>query len=334
MRILEICSASNLGGGEVHVIQLVDELRRRGHAIEVAGRPDGPLRCDHRLPLKNAVDLPSALALRRIVRNGGFDIVHAHLAREYPLAAAALLGLRGTRLVLTRQLIHRVGRNPLYRRVDAWIATTLQIERSLGHLHPGRVAVIPNWVDARNIPYRERPPGDPIVIGLLGQVSPHKGHEDALAMIRNLGAGFRLRFGGTGREDYVARLRRDADGLPVEFPGFVEPIGFLDGLDIMILPSWEEPFGIVVLEAMAAGINVIATDAGGPPEILDHGQAGLLVPPRDPDALAGAVRKLVGDRNLARRLGQHARSRVLEHYDMIPIVSRIEDLFRELCAEG
>jgi len=318
-----VCSADALGGGEVHVRQLVEELRRHGYDVAVAGRKGGPLRLDHELPLRNALDFGSARRLRRIVREGRFDIVHAHLARDYPIAAAALLGLPGPRLILTRQLLHRVRWTPLYRRVDGWIATTAGIERSLGHLRPKRVAVIPNWVDTAKLPYRERPIHNPFVVGLLGQVSPHKGHDEAIDAVRLLGTGFRLLVGGTGRDDYVASLRDRSRGLPVEFPGFVETSGFLEAIDVLILPSWEEPFGIVVLEAMAAGVNVVATNAGGPPAVLDQGRAGLLVPPRDPEALAGAVRRLASDRDLARELARRARQRVVEHYDIAQVVPRI-----------
>jgi len=330
MNILEVCSASALGGGEVHVAQLVDELRRRGHRVEVAGRAGGPLSCDHTLPFRNAVDLPSVIRLGRIVGGGGFDIVHAHLARDYPVAAAALVGRPIPKLVLTRQLIHRVGWNPLYRRVDGWIATTRRIEQTLAHLRPKHVAVVPNWVDSKSLDYGERPLRDPIVIGLLGQISPHKGHDDALRMIGKLGPGFRLLFGGRGRDDYVAALKDRARTLPVEFMGFVEAASFLGKLDVLILPSWEEPFGIVVLEAMAAGVNVIATNAGGPPEILDHGRCGSLVPPRDPEALAEAVRTLVSDPNLAGQFRERARARVVGHYDISQVVPRIEAFFRKV----
>jgi glycosyltransferase involved in cell wall biosynthesis len=89
-------------------------------------------------------------------------------------------------------------------------------------------------------------------------------------------------------------------------------------VDILILPSWEEPFGIVLLEAMASGIPVIATDRGGPAEILQSG----LVPPRDSSALANAIR--------ATRPGEfikEARERVEQNFDMRKVVAMIEDFY-------
>jgi glycosyltransferase involved in cell wall biosynthesis len=105
-------------------------------------------------------------------------------------------------------------------------------------------------------------------------LSPHKGHDDAISTIERLGAGFRLLIGGAGRHGYVEALKARTRDLSVEFAGFVQPADFLERINLLILPSWEEPFGIVVLKAMAAGVNVVATDAGGPSEIREGGLAG------------------------------------------------------------
>lgn len=330
MRILQLCSAPTLGGGEVHVIELIDLLRRNGHDVTVVGRSGGPLELDLALPLANAVDVYSSYRLRRLVSRRRIEIVHAHLARDYPIAALALTGIEGPGLVLTRQLIHRVRPNPLYSRVDGWIVTTEQIERSISHLKPRAVRVIPNWVDTGKFPFREHPLSEPVVIGLLAQISPHKGHDDAIAAMRELGRGFKLLVAGRGERDYVESLEHGARDLPVEFVGFVKPETFLYTIDMLILPSWEEPFGIVVLEAMAAGVPVIATDSGGPPLILDGGRSGLLVPPRNPAALAAAIRRLASDPELQSELRERARKRVLELYDIHEVVPRIVDFYATL----
>ena len=331
MKVLQVSSATVLGGGEVHVRELAEKLREGGHRVALAGRRGGPLPLDFELPFANSADFYTAYRLRRIVRRHRFDIVHAHIARDYPIVAAALCRLDGPKLVLTRQLIFEVKRNPFYPRVDGWIVTTDQILESIQHLRPPSSLIVPNWVDGEKFSYRERTLRKPIVVGLLGQVSPHKGHDDAIDAIGKLGAGFRLLIGGTGRADYVRSLKERARDLPVEFLGFVEPAGFLDKVDILIVPSWEEPFGIVVLEAMAAGINVIATDAGGPPEILEGGRAGLLVTPKDPGALADAVWRLISDERLRQELRTHARERVRSHYDISLAVPRIAAFYQKLC---
>lgn len=319
-----------MGGGEVHVKELTGALRDRGHDVSVAGRGEGPLEPDYRLPFLNSADVYSALRLRRIIRRETFDIVHAHVARDYPIVACALWGMDNPKLVLTRQLIFPVRGNPIYRRVDGWIVTTDQILRSIDHLRPGATKIVPNWVDTRRFEYQEQPFRKPVVLGLLGQVSPHKGHDDALEALRRLGSGYRLLVAGSGEVAYVDSLRAAAGDLRVEFAGFVRPEEFLPRIDILLVPSWEEPFGIVVVEAMAAGVNVIATDAGGPPEILDWGKAGVLVPPRDPEALARAVERLAADEGLYGELRRRAHERVTGRYDISLAVPRIEEFYQML----
>src|SRR5881394_257969 len=165
MRILQVSSARNLGGGETHVLQLVEALRARGHEVFLAGRMDGPLRPD--IPL-------SPLRLRSILKRERFDIMHAHVARDYPIAAAAALGIKGLKVVFTRHLLYPVRRNFLYKRVDGWIAPTAQILKTLQPLKPKASVVIPNWVDVEKFKYRPHAFHKPIAVALIGQISPHK----------------------------------------------------------------------------------------------------------------------------------------------------------------
>jgi glycosyltransferase involved in cell wall biosynthesis len=162
--------------------------------------------------------------------------------RDYTIVAAAASGIPRVKVVFTRHLLYPVRRHFLYRRVDGWIATTEQILNTLAHLKPKRSAIIPNWVDLEKFPYRPHAFHRPVTVGLLGQISPHKGHDDAIEAIRQLGNGFRLLIAGQGDE---AMLKKRAAQLPVEFLGFVSPAKFFEQIDILILPSWEEPFGIV-----------------------------------------------------------------------------------------
>jgi L-malate glycosyltransferase len=310
MRILQVSSAREIGGGETHVLQLVDGLGARGHDVKIAGRIDGPLKPDFQCGF---------FRLRALLKREQFDIVHAHVARDYPIVAAAARGISSLKVIFTRHLLYPVRRNPLYKRVDGWIAPTAQILEKLKPLKPNRSVVIPNWVDLQRFPYRPHEFHHPITIGLVGQISPHKGQDDAIEALRDLGDGFRLLIAGKGEPDYVASLKKKAAGLPIEFPGFVSLPQFFERIDILVAPSWEEPFGIVLLEAMASGIPVIATKKGGPAEFV----RGLLVPPRDPASLAKAVRSV--------RPGQHvqeAREHVEKNFDIRKVIPLIEDFYR------
>jgi len=326
MRILQVSSPRQLGGGETHVLELTAALRERGHEVVLAGRPGSAVKPSIELPFRNSLDALTALSLRKILKKETFDVVHAHAARDYPLVAAALWGLPG-KLVFTRHLIRKIHFNPFYERVDGWIAPTRQIRRSLKVVAPRAVAVIPNWVDLGRFPFAPHRPHSPITLGLLGQISPHKGHDDAVEAVRLLGPGYRLLIGGRGTPRYEKSLRRRALGLPVEFAGFVELPDFFRAVDILLVPSWEEPFGLVILEAMAAGIPVISTAAGGPMHILRSGEEGLLVPPRTPSALANAVRNIAPDVD---RFVQAARRRVESEFDIQSVVPSVEAFYRTL----
>ena len=290
MRILQVNSAATLGGAETHVLQLTETLRRRGHEVMVAGRRGGPVQPQVEFPFLNSADLYSSFQLRRLVKARRFDVVHAHLARDYPVCAAALWGLP-TKLVCTRHLLYHLHTNPLYRRIDGWIAPTSQILKTLSPLRPRASVVIPNWVNVKTLCY-QRSFHDPVHLGMLGQIAPHKGHDDAVEALRILGDGYRLFIGGEGQESYVDSLNQRGRGLPLEFFGFVDREQFFASIDILLVPSWEEPFGLVILEAMACGVPVIATAAGGPLEIIRPDVDGLLIPPRSPKAIADAVRVL------------------------------------------
>src|SRR5207249_4160988 len=169
-----------------------------------------------------------------------------------------------------------------------------------------------------------------VTIGLLGQISPHKGHGDAVDAIKLLGGNFRLLIAGEGETEYVDLLKKKAAGLPVEFPGFVSLSEFFRHIDILIVPSWEEPFGIVLLEAMAAGVPVIATAAGGPQEIISAPAEGVLVPPRDPRALADAIHSLAMDNERRISMVRNARARVEAYFDIRAVVPKIEAVYRRL----
>ena len=330
MRILQVNSASNLGGGETHVLELVDALRSRAHDVTVAGRSGGAVHPQIHLSFRGSADFITAVRLRQLMKRKAFDIVHAHVARDYTVVAAAALDL-SVKVIFTRHLLYPVRGNPLYRRVDGWIAPTSQMLAKLAPLRPKRSALIPNWVDLNKYSYSPHDAHEPVNLGILGQISPHKGHEDAIEALRQLGAGYRLIIAGKGEESYVTRLQEMSRGLAVEFSGFAEFKEFFEKVDILLVPSWEEPFGIVILESMATGIPVISTSAGGPLDIVRPGTNGLLVPPRNPPALVAAVRTL-SDLRLRASIVEHARKHVEAAYDIQKVIPRIEAFYFEVAS--
>jgi glycosyltransferase involved in cell wall biosynthesis len=111
-----------------------------------------------------------------------------------------------------------------------------------------------------------------------------------------------------------------------------EVAALLDSADVFVLPSRSEGQPMAVLEAMAHGLCVIASDVGGIPEMIDDGRSGLLVPPDDADALGTALRRVLADPALRGRLGDAALARVRAEFDLDVVWRRFDALYREVAA--
>jgi len=194
-------------------------------------------------------------------------------------------------------------------------------------------------------------PGTPVLV-LVGQITPWKGQEEAiraLAAVRRAHPSATLLIVGEAkfvsratRYDnvaYLGRLQELARELQLEdavrFLGEQSPIGeVLRAGDVSLVPSWEEPFGRVVVEGMAMGLPVVATSAGGPAELIDDGVDGVLVAPRRPDALAAAITRLLDDPDLRGRIGVAARrAAVVRFGDKNRHASEVTALYREVLAQ-
>ena len=182
-------------------------------------------------------------------------------------------------------------------------------------------------------------PLQPLLVGTLGRISAWKGQTvlaEAAALLRQSGrnAHFLVMggvFDGDTRplvalEDVVREHHLEST---FSIRGFrPDARNLLRALDIFVLPSvLPEPFGLVVTEAMAAGLPVVATDQGGPREIVVHQTTGLLVTPNDPQALADALARLLDDSGMRQRYGEAGRQRLLEHFSLPLFVDRFSNLY-------
>jgi glycosyltransferase involved in cell wall biosynthesis len=190
------------------------------------------------------------------------------------------------------------------------------------------------------VEYREH---SPLRIGIIGNLTPVKAHEVFLEMAALLtGEGVDAEYWLVGRDKgYEATLRAIVAEHNLEsrvkFLGFQEDIpSILAELDLSICCSHEETFGRCVVEAMAARLPVVATRVGGLPEVVEEGVTGLLVPPRDPAALAAAVKQLLDDQPMRERLGIAGRNRAVSMFgspaharEVLRIYSRYSTAARE-----
>jgi glycosyltransferase involved in cell wall biosynthesis len=104
----------------------------------------------------------------------------------------------------------------------------------------------------------------------------------------------------------------------------------LRSLDVLLMPSWFEPFGRAIIEAMAMGVPVVATDVGGPTEIVANGKEGVLLPPRDPERWAKVVAALLEDPERRKVMGQNARERATRDFSVERHIEQVEALYDEV----
>ena len=308
-----------------------------------------------------ALNYPRAIAaLVRLIRREHVSIVHTNTIHNlYGVTAARVAGVRHVwhfrEIVWQSRLLRRVELTMARWWSDRIIVTSNAIAGMYGpeRSWPVQLVRVPNGVETdRFMPgdgSRVRSElnvatGQPLV-GIVCRVDAWKGVDDfleAAAMVAAADheAAFAV-IGGPiiGQEAYEDALKTRARDLGlggrIRFAGWrYGPPEMPDvhrALDILVLASREaEPFGLVVLEAMATGKPVVATAHGGPLDIVLDGRTGDLVPPRDPAAMARAIIALLRDPARAARLGAHGRERVLTHYTAEQYVAGVESIYREL----
>jgi glycosyltransferase involved in cell wall biosynthesis len=271
------------------------------------------------------------------------DIFHANLwtpvRGQYGVIAALLA--RGVRTVVVEQAplptdsrLQRWFKRRASRRVSAHVAvgerSARAVEEAVG-LPSGSVRTIYNGVPDLPVDPLPRRANGP-VIGAVGRLSPEKGYDLAISALGNLpGATLVLVGDGSerGRLEVLARELGVAER--VQFTGWSdEPRRYLPGFDVFVLPSRQEGFPLAVVEAMLAGLPVVAADVGSVSEAVLEAETGFLVPAEDPAALTDRLRHLLSNRDLAQRLGSAGRERAREKFTAEAMARSFETLYREI----
>lgn len=221
-----------------------------------------------------------------------------------------------------------------FKKADLCFAITEHLAQHLGAMGVRHVVRMPNMVrvpDATDRPDFRTPP----VIGSLGRFVPKKGFLnfiEAMSVLRSRGVAFHAILGGDGEEketilDHITRYQLQDH---VTLSGWVaNKRVFFESIDLFVLPSIHEPFGIALIEAMSHGVPVISTDSEGPREILHHERNGLLTKKRDPQALADAIERLLRNAPLAAALGRAGQSHVAAEYSMQAMARRLQSACKD-----
>lgn len=353
---------TTFGGGERHLADLSHALADLRHEVYAASVPGTPLSAElsflprgRHLALRKLNFLKNVIALAGFLRAHNIEIVHAHAARDYYLAALSLrLASRG-RLVLTRHALFPLrGLNkPFLKYAGRVIAVSQAVAESLRHsgiIDSSKITVVHNGINVGRFtqtPACARAHLDhvPVVVGTVGHLAPIKGHDvfvraAALVSARRRGVNFVVI--GEDKspqmehrkflENLVADLKLSGS---VDLPGWHDDIpGVLSSLTLFVSAARSEPFGLAIVEAMAAGLPVVATASEGALEIIEDGYSGKLVPVGDADSLAAAINDLLDDPEERSRLGRNAMLAARQRYSLERMASDTERVYREVLARA
>lgn len=333
MTILNIMLGRKRGGLEQAAIDYAEALALTGRPTLTVLHSEGWARqefSDRNLPYVTLDtlgmwDVFSMWKLRRIAIDARAQAAICHGNRALSMALWAL------RSIPIIAVSHNY-QTKRFARADACFTITRHAFETLAAEGIGhqRLFPMPNMVRMGPAPQRtgmRHPP----VIGSMGRFVGKKGFDvliEALAELDRRGVAFRAILGGGGDQEDLLRRRITRYGLDekIALPGWVQDKdAFFASLDLFVLPSHHEPFGIVLTEAMAAAVPVVSTASEGPREILSANETGLLTPVGDATALADAMQKLLADPALALQLGQAGRATVTQHYTPEAMARRLDE---------
>jgi glycosyltransferase involved in cell wall biosynthesis len=347
---LHVDTARTWRGGQNQVLLTVLGCRALGHRAVLVAHPNGEL-CRRAsegpdlIPLApaNEIDLSAAWKLSRIVRQMKPQIVHAHDPHAVAMAALALSFNAPTprpRLVASRRVDFHLQPNSFsrwkYRQMDLFIAASDAIRRILEHdgIPSEKIVVVHDGIDVGKI--KRLPvldvhkelwlPHGAVVIANVGALVGHKGHKfllDAMPQVLREVPDAHLVIFGEG--ELRSALEKQLKDLRLEkrvlLPGFREDVlQVLKSADLFVMSSITEGLGSTVLDAMAMGLAVVATDAGGIPEAVVDGETGVLVPRSDANALAGAIVRLLKNRELRAQMGAAGTVRVTQNFGVAQLL--------------
>ena len=357
---VHIDTARTWRGGQNQVLLTVLGLRSGGHRAALVAHEGGELRRRAAegldlIPLapRNEMDLRAAWQLSRALRRLDPNIVHAHDAHAVAMTALACsLGSAEPRpsLVASRRVDFHIKKNAFsrwkYRQIDCFICASSMIRSMLvdDGVPPERTAVVYEGIDVDHVaaapPLNVHAefwlPTHAPVIGNVAALVPHKGQryliDAAPLVIRDIPD---ARFVIVGHGELQSALQKQIRNYRLErhviLAGFrPDVLSLHKGFDVFVMSSLTEGLGTSLLDAMASARPVVATRTGGIPEVVADDETGLLVPPRNPQALARAIVRVLRDEPLRARMGQAGLARVRSHFSASRMVQETLDVYARL----
>ena len=361
MKVLMLNEIKDWGGGEVLTLDLALSLKEKGVSITLGCNPDSMLqkRADEAgirvvpINMRNELDIFAVIYLVALINKENFDILHCHTMRDHVLGSLACR-YTGVTPVVRTQHIH-FPENPsimaqlAYKKwTDVIICNSDFIKKNLkkAGLSNRLLKVIHNGINFNRMKkYKKMEPfhneigliEEDLIIGCVGSLFATKGQTHLLQSFPGVLERYpksNLVFVGDG--PCRGELESIAKKLQVEkkvfFLGRRKDVPhILKSCSVLVVPSvWEEPFGLVNVEAMFAEVPLIASSTGGIPEIVENNVTGLLVTPGDHNALTHAILKIFGDSELKDSIVRNARSRVLKEFSAGAMADKTIEVYSSL----
>ena len=369
MRILHISSARNFGGGEKHFVDLCRKLTERGHDVFVALRPTNqwqekldflPDANVLHVSIRNSFGIFSVQKIADFVRENKIEIIHAHVARDYLPASLVARITKNTHFVLTRHVLfpmksfHRFA----LKNVVHAVAVSSAVEANLEKIFPKeKIVNIPNGIELVKLTNEARKtlgeefrflhnlPFDAPIVGTVGELKPLKGQRDFVLAAHEIHKNHsETCFVVVGKDNQrnknfrtelkrlVKIFRLDTQFLFLDWIEDTAPL--LAAFDVFVSASHSESFGLAILEAMASGAAVVATETEGAKELIEDNASGKLVPVNQPLKLAEAISELLQDNELRRNLAENAGRTARENFDLERMIEATEKLYERIVESG
>jgi L-malate glycosyltransferase len=365
---LHVDTARTWRGGQNQVLLTVNGLRSIGHRAALVAHPNGELRQRAQegmdlIPIapRTEMDFTAAWRFSRLVRRLKPDVIHAHDPHGVAMASLALSfgtgasgGETGPPLVASRRVDFHLKGNSFsrwkYRQVDCFVAASEAIREMLvaDGVPAERTVTVHEGIDVEHVEAAEPVnvheafwlPHHAPVVGNVAALVPHKGQhylvEAAHLVVQRLpDTRFIILGEGELREHLEKQVHEHHLEKHVLLPGFrTDVLGCIKGFDLFVMSSVTEGLGTSLLDAMACARPIVATRAGGIPEIVEDGINGLLVPPRDARALADAIVAALEDQALRDRLGAAGLARVRQRFTVEKMVAETASLYARVARTG
>ena len=362
---LHIDTARTWRGGQNQVLLTVLGLRALGHRSMLVAHAAGELRQRAKeglelVPIapKTEMDLSAAWKLSRLIKQLRPDVVHAHDPHGVAMAALALsMGMGGSRtapaappLVAARRVDFHMKGNALsrwkYRQVDCFICASDAIRQMVlaDGVPAARAVTVHEGIDlgrvdaapAANLHAELWLPHHAPIVGNVAALVPHKGHRHlieaaAIVMKRLPDARFVIAGEGELREPLERQIKEHNLEKHVFLVGFrPDVLSVHKAFDLFVMSSVTEGLGTSLLDAMGCAKPVIATSAGGMPEVVVDGKTGILVPPRDHEGMADAIVRLLNDERARKAMGAAGETRVREYFSAERMVQDTLAVYRRV----